>query len=112
MALPPPLRLHRTNTRNTSGVVGVFLARTQSGRKTLLYWRAFCCDGHGRKRLRTFSVAKYGYVRARALAVRARKQMVEALLRQARSATAIAAGRHVPRLQSKDTPARRVTARE
>jgi hypothetical protein len=78
-ALPPPLRLHSKNTGNTSGVIGVQLTRKRGARKTLLHWAAFSYDGHGRKQTRHFSVEKYGYKKARALAIKAREEMIEAL---------------------------------
>jgi len=78
-ALPPPLRLHSKNARNTSGVIGVQLTQKRGVRKTLLHWAAFSCDGHGRRQTRFFSVEKYGYKKARALAIKARKEMIEAL---------------------------------
>lgn len=77
-ALPPPLRLHRKNAGNTSGVIGVQLTRKRGVRKTLLRWAAFSYDGHGRKRARHFSTEKYGYKRARSLAIQARREMIQA----------------------------------
>jgi hypothetical protein len=78
-ALPPPLRLHSKNARNTSGVIGIQLVRKHGVRKVLPYWLAFSYDGLGHKRTRHFSVEKYGNKKARALAIQAREEMIEAL---------------------------------
>ncbi len=83
--LPAPLRLHRKNVRNKSGVVGVFLLHRPGAHGASRHWTAVCHDGPGRKRARHFSVEKHGHRRARDLAIRARREMIQAL-RDARKA--------------------------
>jgi len=77
-SLPPPLRLHGKNARNTSGVIGVFLARNKATRR-IPAWVAVCSDGRGHKQAKSFSTAKYGYARARTLAIQARRRLLQAL---------------------------------
>ena len=80
--LPPPRKFKRSYVLNTTGVVGVTVSRerTRSGRVFRRY-RAACYDETGRERRRSFSIARYGAAKARALAITARKDAIEAALR-------------------------------
>ncbi|PYQ18816.1 MAG: hypothetical protein DMF81_23815 [Acidobacteria bacterium] len=70
---------------NTTGVIGVHLAVQRTRRGTRMrYYCATWVDAAGRPRKRSFSVAKYGERRARAIAVRIRTQVLEELLRPIR----------------------------
>jgi hypothetical protein len=86
----PPVRFYSTSSRNRSGTVGVHL----HGSGTKLKWIAEGRE-HGRRRTRSFSVAKHGHARARALAIRARKAMV-ASGGQARGVKAAVVRTHPP----------------
>ena len=82
-------RRNRKRRNNTSGIVGVARyanrERSRSGRKIIVreYWQAFADDGKGGRRSRKFSLAKYGEMRARALAIRARREMLREIGAQA-----------------------------
>ena len=82
-------RRNRKRRNNTSGIVGVARyanrERARPGRKPIEreYWQAFADDGKGARRSRKFSVAKYGEMRARALAIRARRALLREVGAQA-----------------------------
>jgi hypothetical protein len=82
--LPPPRKFHRTSSLNTTGIVGVHLARQRTRKGTLVrYYTATWVDERGRPVKRVFSVAKYGEWRAFALAAQARRQALAEMLRPA-----------------------------
>ena len=83
--LPPPRKFKSRYALNKTGVIGVRLAlqRTRKGTPAR-YYCATWFDATGRPRKRSFSVAKYGEAKARSLAVRARRQALEELLRPTR----------------------------
>jgi AP2 domain len=68
------------SSRNSSGVVGVRRSRqtyTADGGDYLHeFWVAQWIDGHGQRKTRSFSIAKYGEEHAWQLALEARKQGV------------------------------------
>jgi AP2 domain len=76
-------RRHRVNVRD---------GRTRKGTR-VRYYDASWVDETGSKRKRTFSVAKYGESRARAMAIRTRKQVLAELLRPGAPYPASLAGR-------------------
>lgn len=80
--LPPPIRFRRGPGRSRSGVVGVHLSRerTRAGRPMSRYVATWH-DGR-RPFKRTFSVAKFGERRARAMAIKTRREAVKELLAQ------------------------------
>lgn len=79
--LPPPVKLHRTSSVNTTGHIGVSRTRerTRQGR-LLVRYVALWNDTHGRRCKRSFSITKYGEDAARALAVAARHEAVQHIL--------------------------------
>jgi hypothetical protein len=82
--LPPPRKFKRRYVRNTTGEIGVHLARQRSRTGSWLwYYGATWVDG-GRSHKRSFSVAKYGKAAARARAVRVRRSVLAELLRPAK----------------------------
>jgi hypothetical protein len=92
--LPPPRKFKRRWAQNKTGVIGVNVrdGRTRKGTR-VRYYDASWVDETGRTRKRTFSVAKYGESRARAMAIRTRKQMLAELLRPGAPYPASLAGR-------------------
>jgi hypothetical protein len=86
--LPPPRKFKRRYALNTTGVIGVHLARQRTRKGThLRYYCATWIDDAGRPRKRSFSVAKFGEMKARSLAIHARKDALAELLRPSRPAT-------------------------
>jgi hypothetical protein len=83
--LPPATLIRKRYARNTTGVIGVQLARdqTRGGRLSLRY-RATWHEIDGRLRMRSFSVDKYGDERAKVLATNARRRAISRLLRERR----------------------------
>jgi len=81
--LPPATLIRTRYGPNTTGVVGVQLARdrTRGGRIAPRY-RASWYELDGRLRMRSFSVGKYGMTRAKAMAVEVRRQVVQRLLKE------------------------------
>lgn len=73
VAPPKPKRVRRTNTRNTSGAIGITLVREGAG-SNYFYWVAYWSTAQGQHRKR-FSVRKHGYLPAweKALAYRTDK---------------------------------------
>ena len=68
---------HEVDARNTTGVVGVSLQKTERATGFLQYgWSARFMQ-KGRQRNRTFSIQKYGYEEAFKLAVKCRYDMTE-----------------------------------
>lgn len=66
---------HRTNTRGSTGIVGVTLSsRTRPGRPTHWYWEAYWNDSHGTQKKKRFSIRKLGYLPAWEQAVACREQ--------------------------------------
>lgn len=67
----------RPQARNTTGTIGVFRSVHRSSRRGVQreywYWQALWVDLEGRRRTRTFGVAKFGERAARRLAYQARK---------------------------------------
>jgi len=85
--LPPPRKFKRRYVLNTTGVIGVHLAVQRTRKGTIMsYYCATWIDDVGRTHKRSFSVAKFGELRARSLAVAARKDTLAELLRPRRSA--------------------------
>lgn len=70
--LPPASQAGRKTVRNTSGYVGV--SKTSSTRKghEYEYWQACWGSGADRKSVK-FSIQKYGTIRAKQLAIQARR---------------------------------------
>lgn len=66
----------RLNPRNTSGTPGVYLQRSVVNGRDYFFWQARSPDGGQRCKTRSFSVTKYGYDEAYALAVKARAEFV------------------------------------
>jgi len=96
--LPPPQRIHRYDRRSRTGIVGVNLWVQRTRRGTLLrYYAATWCDETGFQHRRTFSTAKYGEARARALAVAVRREAVAAILQPAAERGRRAPARSRPR---------------
>jgi hypothetical protein len=82
--LPPPRKFKRRHVLNTTGVIGVHLARQYTrARRLAHYYGATWMDDLGHRRKRSFSVAKYGTRKARALAVAARAEALALLLQPA-----------------------------
>lgn len=79
--LPPATKVKRTYVRNTTGEIGVALVkdRTRSGRVILRYVAQWPTR-EGLRAKATFSVALYGKLKARQLAVNARRRGLAALL--------------------------------
>jgi hypothetical protein len=71
--LGPPETQSSTDTRSTSGVVGVVheVQRTSSG-AIVETWRASWVDANGKRQRRAFSIDKFGAVEARERAIAAR----------------------------------------
>ena len=69
------------SVRNTSGTVGVRISERKDIRGeyeyTYYFWVAQWTDGKGRRKTRSFSIDKYGYDKARELAVKARKKGIK-----------------------------------
>jgi len=87
--LPPPRKFKRRYVLNNTGVIGVHLARTRTRKGTpARYYCATWIDDRGSSHKRSFSVAKYGELKARSLAVRARKEALAGLLRPSRPPSA------------------------
>ena len=87
--LPPPRKFKRRYVLNTTGVVGVHLARQRTrARRLARFYCATWIDELGQSHKRSFSLAKYGARQARALAVDARRQALAALLQPAGRRTA------------------------
>ena len=83
--LPPPRKFKRSYALNTTGVIGVHLARGRTRKGTRV--RSYCAtwiEASGQTRKRSFSVAKYGKEKAFDLAVRERRTALAVLLRPAR----------------------------
>lgn len=78
--LEPPTRLQSRNALNTSGVIGVVLAkdRRRSGGFSWRYVALWPVKGRRRGAKASFSLAKYGKKEARRLAIDARKKGVAA----------------------------------
>jgi hypothetical protein len=77
LARLPESRAKRRHRRNTTGVVGVVLITQKRAVRTGgdgQYYVATWTAGGGRRAVRWFSVAKYGFERARDLAVAARME--------------------------------------
>jgi AP2 domain len=89
--LPPPTKLKRTNVANTSGVIGVSRTReyTRAGRWLVRYVAMWPVVSSQKRAKASFSVAKYGEMRARALAVRARRDGVAAYIAARRRQAAV-----------------------
>lgn len=79
----------RPQARNTSGVPGVWRGVLHRKNKagdvvaTSRFWQAFWVTLDGRRRLRTFGIAKYGEERAKALAILARREGIAEVAREA-----------------------------
>lgn len=77
-------RYHHRRADNTSGIVGVgrYLWRTRFNNSVyeIPAWQAYWNDRHGKRHSRWFSVNRHGEARAKALALRARKQAIRELL--------------------------------
>jgi hypothetical protein len=77
-------RRNRRRSNNTSGIVGVgrYVARETAGGKTVerASWIAFWDGEDGKRHTRKFAVTKYGETRAKALACKARRDAMKALL--------------------------------
>jgi hypothetical protein len=83
-SLPPPRKFKRRYVLNRTGVVGVHLARQRTRKGTRVrYYCATWIDAGGRSHKRSFSVAKYGELTARARAIRTRREVLAELLRPA-----------------------------
>jgi len=84
--LPPPRKFKRRYVLNTTGEIGVHLARTRTRKGTAVrYYCATWVDERGHSNKRSFSLAKYGRTKARSLAVRTRREALADLLRPSRS---------------------------
>jgi hypothetical protein len=82
--LPPSRKFQRRHVLNTTGVVGVHFSRQYTrARRLANYYGATWVDELGQRHKRSFSVAKYGTRKARALAVDARTRALALLLRPA-----------------------------
>lgn len=82
--LPPPRKFKKRFVLNTTGVIGVTLARQRTrGGRLVEYYCATWFDERGQRRKRSFSVAKYGRREARALAIDTRRNVLAVLLRPA-----------------------------
>lgn len=83
--ITPWNKLHRRSSRNRTGTIGVsvYLDRTKTGTR-VRRWVASWPTADGKRRNRSFSVAKFGERRARRLAIEARQKGVAEML-QARS---------------------------
>lgn len=81
--LPPATMIRTRYAPNQSGVIGVQFARdrTRAGRPAHRY-RAMWFEVDGRQMSSSFSVAKYGARRAKALAIEARKRAVTRVLEE------------------------------
>jgi hypothetical protein len=89
-ALPPPRKFKRRYALNTTGVIGVHLARQRTRKGTRVrYYCATWIDGGGRSHKRSFSVAKYGRAIARARATRVRREAIAEMLRPAAALRAL-----------------------
>lgn len=88
-ALPPPRKFKRRYVLNNTGVIGVHLARTRTRKGTpVRYYCATWIDDRGRSNKRSFSLAKYGELKARSLAVKTRREALADLLRPSRPPSA------------------------
>jgi hypothetical protein len=69
---------------NKTGIIGVHLAVQRTRKGTLVrYYCATWFDQPGKPRKRSFSVAKYGRLKARSLATTTRREAIRKLLRPA-----------------------------
>ena len=84
--LPPATKIKRTNSLNTTGVIGVVLARdrTRAGNTFERYIALWPRKGTRRPGKKSFSVAKYGKREARRLAVEARRKGIAQYLNSLR----------------------------
>jgi hypothetical protein len=84
--LPPPRKFKRRYSLNKTGVIGVSLSRerTRKGVPAPRYCAKWI-DARGHPCKRSFSVGRYGKAKARALAILARHEALERLLRPTRS---------------------------
>lgn len=73
-------RYYRWRADNTSGIIGVGRYLWRSRFNNSVYetpaWQAYWNDRHGKRHSRWFSVSRYGEARAKALALRARKEAI------------------------------------
>lgn len=78
--LPPPIKIKRYYSRNTTGTIGVARVkeRTRSGRVLMRYAASWPRPGRRPGRA-TFSIALYGESKARQLAVQARQRALAEL---------------------------------
>jgi len=82
--LPPPRKFKKRFALNTTGVIGVTLARQRTrGGRLVHYYCATWFDERGQRRKRSFSVAKYGRREAWARAIEARRNALAVLLQPA-----------------------------
>ena len=83
--LPPPTKIKRTSSVNTTGVIGVVFARdrTRAGNISERYFALWPIKGGGNRK-KSYSVAKYGRHEARRLAIAARRKGVADYLRSLR----------------------------
>jgi hypothetical protein len=73
--LPPPTKIKRRFSLNTSGVIGVTLSRERSRAGTLVErYLATWPTANGKRCKVSFSVGRYGHAEARRLAIKARKE--------------------------------------
>ena len=77
--LPPPVKLKRTFSLNTSGIIGVTRSseKTRSGSVLERWIATFPVVGRKRMSKRSFSVARYGEAVARAKAIEVRQKAVD-----------------------------------
>jgi len=80
--LPPPRKIKRRYVRNKTGVIGVSrcVDRTRGGTLVPRYYASWI-DERGRRHKHSFSVAKYGEAKARAMAIRLRRKVIAEMLR-------------------------------
>ena len=66
------------SVRNTSGKVGVSRSTSRTEDQVYEYWQASWSDAEGRRRSAKFSINKYGEEKARRLAIKARREGLQA----------------------------------
>jgi len=87
--LPPPMPFRVRDARNTTGVIGVALVvDVGRGGGRVARYKVSWVDAAGRRRLRGFSIQKYGDREAFALAVALRRRMTKEMLRRSRASRA------------------------